>query len=243
MGMVEYFNTKYHDFRSLLLKPKEAARRLTRTAELNTGMRTLTLFVFISGLLGTLLFVIGNLLRSLVALGFGGTTTGFIDAVIGSILAVIGYFIVFIPVYVVWIISMFIGVGIIWGIAKLLGGRANYGKQFGALVEPITAVLLLISILSGIFHIITSLIQPISGAAAGMLSIILSIPIALLGLYAIALEIIFTAEAHEFEMWRGAVAILLPFFLAAIVLIVLGVIIMALFAAAAAALLGGMIPF
>jgi len=242
MGVVEFFNTKYHNYRQMLLKPKDAARKQMRNLELGSGIRTLTVFLFLAGLVGVILFGIGNILQSLVFLAFGGTMSGLVGAVVTAFIAFIIYLLAFIPAYLLWLISMLIGVAIIWGIAKLFSGKSAYGKQFGALAEPIAAIAFITSTLGGLFYILTSIITPISGMASSILNAILGIPLLLLELYGVWIEIIYTAEANEFTLWKAAVSVLLPIFLAILVVVVIVVILIALFSITAFTSLAGALP-
>jgi len=242
MGAVEFFNTKYHNYRQMLLKPKDAARKQMRNLELGSGIRTLTIFLFLAGLVGAILFGIGNILQSLVFLAFRGTMSGLIGAVVTAFIAFIIYLLAFIPAYLLWLISMLIGTAVIWGIAKLFNGKSTYGKQFSSMAEPIAAIALITSALGGIFYIFTSIITPISGMAASILTAILGIPLLLLGLYGIWIGVVYTAEANEFTMWKAAVSVLLPIFLAILVMVVIAVILIALFSITAFTSLAGALP-
>lgn len=242
MGIVEFFNTKYLNYRQMLLNPKDAARKQVRALELGGSIRTLTIFLFIAGLIGAILFGIAYVIQSLVSLAFGGLMSGVVNAVITSFLVFIAYVLAFIPAYLMFIVSMLIGAAFVWGIAKLLSGKSSYGKQFAALAEPIAAIAVVMFSLGGIFYIFTSTVAPISAGASSILSALLGIPLLLLGLYTVWIEIVYSAEANDFPLWKAAISVLLPFLLAILAAVVVAVVIVALFSMAAFTSLAGALP-
>ena len=226
----------------MLVKPKEAARKQARFFEMGEGIKSLAIMVFLAGLLGTILMGIGLVFQSFVSLAVGGMISDVMGAAITAILSFAGYILLFVPAYLVWLISLFVGIAFIWGIAKLLGGKSTYGSQFGALTEPIAAIILITSLLGGIFFIVVSMIAPLSAMAATIFSALFGLVLFGLWLYGIWIEIIYTAEANEFVLWKAAVSVLLPMFLAVLAVAVLVAILIALFSMAALTSIAGAFP-
>lgn len=224
MGAVDYLTTKFNEFRETLIKPKVAAHKLTHNASLPIGAKSLALFTFIAGFIASVLFGVGKILGSLVALAFNGTASGVIDAALFSLLVFVGYILAFVPLYVIVLLTFFVATLFVWILAKLLGGKAEFGKQFGSLIPPFNTILLAIVCVTFALGIITAIVTPISLDFANILAILFGLPAFLLSLYLVALWIMFTAEANDFEMWKAAVAVLVPFLFGLLVLSVIGVI-------------------
>ncbi len=243
MGVVQYFNEKFNDFRMLLFRPRMGARRVVRKANLGSGVKLVTLFGFIAGLIGVMLMAIGKLLGSLVNLFVSGTTADLITAAIESILGVIIYVIVFLPAIIALIIILIVWYGLIWGTAKLLGGQADYGTHFGVMAYPLTLCFILSSLIIGLLTLLASVLMPLVSILAVVLLWIEAIVLLLLWLYILWLQIAVTSEVHQFDLMRAGASVVLP----SLVLSLGAVIVLVVFSAILATLVGtmafGALPF
>lgn len=126
------------------------------------------------------------LVFSLIANGAVGLITGIIGLVVGAILG---------PIMAV--IGTLIGTGIVWVIAKVLGGKGSYGSQYN-LTSLIGAGGVVIS---------TVLLIPMSIPFIGLLFALITIPISLYELY---LTMKSVRMVHGVSRIVAAIAVLLP---------------------------------
>jgi len=238
MSVVSYFNERFTDFRMLLFKPQMGARRLVRKAGLGTGVRLLALFAFLAGLLSVMLLAVGTLIGSLIKLVVGGGIDSVVEAAIGSILSIIAYIILFLPLIIGLILVLVVWFGMVWGTAKLLGGKSDYGMHFGMLVYPIVLFMLLSAFILGVMNLVAAVFMPVIPILALIVVWGEALILLLLVLHCLWLKITVTAEAHQFDMLRAGAAVVVPSALLGLA----SAIILVVFSAILATLVGLSIP-
>ncbi len=229
MDVVELINSSYYSYRQLFLAPKEAARKQLRHADLGSGAKAAAIFLALSWLAAIVFFGIGDILKSLISMALGGASSQLVSSLAFIILAPPLSVLAFIPVYFSWLLSLIVFAALVWGIARLFGGRAPYGKQFAAIAMATSAVLFASAVLAGALFVIADMVAPFSASAASLLLLLFSIPVVLLAIYGIWVSIVYTSEANEFELWKGVAAVLVPCLIAALAIAVLVAIAFALF--------------
>ncbi len=210
MTIVSYFNEKYHDFKEILLNPSVGSKQIVRKSNLMLGVKQLASFMFIIGFIGVVLSALGGILGGLVGLIAGKSTSLVVEALVMSILSIVGYVLFFIPTYFIILVMSFIFFGVMWIIAKLLGGKSDYGTYFGALTFPCIITMFLFVITWGLVNLLASLIAPFSTSIAGIIALLAFVPGLLASLYGIWLFINITQEAHQIDTMRAAIAVIVP---------------------------------
>ncbi|MFC2174593.1 hypothetical protein ACFLQ2_01875 [archaeon] len=210
MGVVSFFNEKFTDFRMLVFRPQMGARRLVRKASLGDGVKLMVLFAFLAGLINVLLLAVGQLVGSLVAWLTGKTLEVVVEAAVASIIAIMAYVILFLPVILAFIIISIVWYGMIWGMAKLLGGKSEYGMHFGMMCYPLTVFMIFAAIILGVLNFLAAVFMPVLPILAVIISWGEILILLLLALYTVWLKILVTAEAHQIDMLKAGVAVVLP---------------------------------
>ncbi len=103
------------------------------------------------------------------------------------------------------VIGLFIGVGLIHLVAKLLQGQGTYTETFflyAAAAAPIAIVLGIIQLIGGLFNLIP-VIGPIFAILVGLVSFVI-------GIYSLVLSAMAIAAAHRFSLGKGFAAALIP---------------------------------
>ncbi len=179
----------------VLTNPKGTFSAQKAKADLGTAVVLFAIAFFIFGFLTGLGQMLGPQIPEAPAVGI-------VEVIMGSFGSLIG-----------GIIGMFIAVGIVWVIAKVLGGKGSYTQQF-----HLTAVYLPpITILSGLI----TLIALLSGVGAiGLLGL-------LVFLYSLYLLTLMLMEAHEFGMGKAILTWIIPAILVIVIIVVLAATVLA----------------
>ncbi len=172
-------------WKNALLAPAKTFKPLVKKASLGQGLKVLAVGLVIAGIIAGVIQTIFN--------GFLGAFSVITSPIVMLIAGLVG---------------AFIGVGIVWIIAKLLGGKGSYGAQFHLAALVMAPVFIINAILN---------IIPIVGGLIG----------SLLSLYSLWPHIVAVREVHGFSTGRAAVAVLVPLIIAMIIAFVLAVILAA----------------
>lgn len=103
------------------------------------------------------------------------------------------------------VIGLFIGVGLIHLVAKLLQGQGTYTETFflsAAASAPISIVMGVIQLIGGVFNLI-----PVIGT---ILAVLIGLVSLVLGIYSLVLSAMAVAAAHRFTLGKGFAAVLIP---------------------------------
>ena len=179
--------------------------------ELMRGLKHLAVAGII---LGVLTGIFGMLSANQIASQFAGLGLGNVGAAVGPV-ALVGA-IILTPIQM--ILGALIGGGILWIVAKILGGQGGYGNFVGTLsiiqasiVGTASAVLMIINILgalAGQALVVGGITGPLGG---------------LVGLYLLYLTIKATQAVHGVSMGKALVIVLvIPIILAVIIVAVVG---------------------
>jgi len=216
MSLASYFNEKYTDFAALLLSPRNGAKRVVKKADFMAGVRQLAGIGFFTGLAAVLMVVVGWMLGGILQFSAGPVIT----ALVSSIIVVAAYVLLFIPALVITVIAKAFWFGLMWALAKVLGGKGKFGNYFGAMTYPCLLVFMLSALSMALFSILASVINPFSAGAAGIVTIIGSLPAMLFALYGVWLLIAVTRESQQVGTARAAVAVVIPIVMMAVAAVI-----------------------
>ncbi len=216
---MEFISELKEDIISALKTPSETANRIKTKADYTYGLKVLIAVFVVTYLLNGVFSIIGGILSSLAFLAQG--TEYFIAYLIGFAIGfIVFYIILFFFVLAFNIVYQFIYIGIIWGVGKLLGGKAAYSRFFGSLVLVISAVSIVSVIMVGILSLISSVIDastliigPVSEIISMVFGLIFLAIIAVFLLLIIYYETIFTREVHEISTGKALISVLVPMIL------------------------------
>lgn len=184
----------FEEWKETFLHPSQSMPKLAPNANLGSGLQHLAVGFVISGIISAILIFISSIIAGPSAAAVGDIG---LMAVVFSI--IVGF------------IGALLGAGLIWIMAKILGGKGEYGQQLHMTSAPLAFLMVVTSILN---------IIPLAGALIGIL----------LNLYYLYPMTVAIREAHKFSTLKAIAAWLLP--------IIIVVIIVFIFAASMLASLG-----
>lgn len=190
----------FEEWKETFLHPSQSMPKLAPNANLGSGLQHLAVGFVISGIISAILIFISSIIAGPSAAAVGDIG---LMAVVFSIMVVFSI--------IVGFIGPLLGAGLIWIMAKILGGKGEYGQQLHMTSAPLAFLMVVTSILN---------IIPLAGALIGIL----------LNLYYLYPMTVAIREAHKFSTLKAIAAWLLP--------IIIVVIIVFIFAASMLASLG-----
>ncbi len=223
-------------FKDAILSPKKAANKIAAKTDIGDGVKVLLVASLIILVVNAVLTTIANFVAGIVGLVFGNNTL-LANAIGGLIGTILGVIILVLPALIFAIIISFIAIGIIWGICKLLGGKAPFGKYYGAMQYASGAVGILSTTVTGLLAIVTALFIGFSPAIGGLVAMVMMIPSMLVSLYGFYVTVIFTREVQKMSTIKALIAVLIPALIIIGLLVAMIALLVAIFGAA---ILGGM---
>ncbi len=218
-------------FKDSILSPKTAANKIAAKADIGDGVKVLLVASIIMLVVNVVLSTIANFVAGIVGLIFGSNAL-LTKAVGGLIGTVLGMVILILPALVFVVIVSFISFGIIWGICKLLGGKAPFGKYYGAMQYASGGVGILSAFVTGTLSIVTAVFIGISPALGSLVAMVMLLPALLVSLYSFYVTVIFTREIQKFSTMKAFIAVILPTLIVIGILVALFAVLVALFGAA-----------
>lgn len=213
---MDFISELKEDIISALKTPSETANRIKTKADYTYGLKVLIAVFVIGQLLNGLFSFMGGILSSLAFLTHG---MEYVIAYLGVFIIsfIVAYVLFFFLMLVFNIIAQFIFTGIIWGVGRLLGGKATYSRFFGSLMLATSAVSIVLAIISSILNLLsgvidasTLIIGPVSEVISLVVGLIFLAVIAVFLLVGIYYETIFTREVHEISTGKALISVLVP---------------------------------
>jgi len=191
----------FEEWKETFLHPGTTFPKMVKTANLGGGLQHLAVGYVVYAILSFIAaIIVGTLIGGAAGLALGASL-----GIMGAIVMIIG-----------GIIGGLIAAGIMWIIAKILGGVGSYGAQLHMTSAPLAFILVLSGILSFI---------PIVGSIIALLLMIYY-------LYPLTIAL---REAHKFSTLKAVACWLLPIIIVGIIVVLLGVALLATLGAAGAA--------
>lgn len=189
-------NEMFEEWKGTLLHPAETLPKMVKKANLMAGIQHLAV--------GLVVWAVVTAIVDMVGLAAVGGAFGAAAGVMGAIVGAIGMF-----------IAVLIFAGLMWVMAKILGGVGEYGAQLHMTSAPYAPVL----IVSAVLNII-----PLAGALLGML----------VGLYYLYPLTIALREVHKLSTLKAVAVWLIPSIVLAIVFAIIGAVLLAMLGLAVA---------
>ena len=182
MGMIE-------TWMGVLTKPKETFANEKKNSSIMAGVKQ---YAIIFAIIGVLMGIAVFILQNMGIVDFSGLPLGGIAAIIVvPILVIVG-----------GIVLTYIGVGIQFIIAKLLGGNGTFEQQYYLIsitAIPMLLLSIVVNVIAGILGII-----PFLGAIIAFLAILAT------NLYALYLQTMAIKEAHQFSTLKAVATWFIP---------------------------------